>query len=216
MSSKKYSDQLRDPRWQRKRLEVLSRENFRCQECYSTERTLHVHHVLYRRDALPWEYADNELIVLCETCHESWHEDLSALTRALGTLTHYHREELIGYAEALHAFMGPVKQLRTQIAALAASEGQRPVGAIAALFAANAPMEQALEAFRELFSQSPRSIDDPWVFALGLIATGFEGLPGGWSAQFWHQFAAQAKQVRLTVRGEHYEEAAANVSAAAI
>ena len=28
-----YSEKLKDPRWQKKRLEILERDNFRCQYC---------------------------------------------------------------------------------------------------------------------------------------------------------------------------------------
>lgn len=64
-----YVDLLRDPRWQRKRLEVLERSNFTCDDCGSEERTLHVHHGHYFRGLKPWEYDLDELICLCDKCH---------------------------------------------------------------------------------------------------------------------------------------------------
>lgn len=64
-----YADKLRDPRWQKKRLEILQRDNFTCQHCHSTENQLHIHHVAYFKKE-PWEIDDKLLITLCEYCHE--------------------------------------------------------------------------------------------------------------------------------------------------
>lgn len=65
-----YSEVLRDPRWQKKRLEILSRDNFTCRSCDSTTETLNVHHCFYERHQKPWDYPDGSLVTLCETCHE--------------------------------------------------------------------------------------------------------------------------------------------------
>lgn len=70
MSGKSYSDLLKDPRWQRKRLEVLNDANWRCEECDNARDTLHVHHRIYRRGTNPWEYDKEELQCLCENCHD--------------------------------------------------------------------------------------------------------------------------------------------------
>lgn len=64
-----YSEKLRDPRWQRKRLEILQKYNFKCEACWSGEDTLHVHHTYYVKGREPWEYPDSSLEVLCENCH---------------------------------------------------------------------------------------------------------------------------------------------------
>jgi 5-methylcytosine-specific restriction endonuclease McrA len=42
-----YKEQLLDPRWQRRRLEILQRDEFTCQKCLSKDKTLHVHHIDY-------------------------------------------------------------------------------------------------------------------------------------------------------------------------
>lgn len=68
-SGKTYSEKLKDPRWQRRRLEILNRDNFTCQKCADTEKTLHVHHRWYKAGKEPWEYPDDILITLCESCH---------------------------------------------------------------------------------------------------------------------------------------------------
>ena len=70
-----YRQLLRDPRWQRKRLEVFQRDNWMCQQCKATDRTLHVHHLRYHTGFLPWEYQFDDLVTLCEICHEHQHAD---------------------------------------------------------------------------------------------------------------------------------------------
>jgi hypothetical protein len=65
-----YQQKLLDPRWQRKRLEILQRDNWTCQACLDTEHTLHVHHRYYQKDKNPWEYPPQSLVTLCAECHE--------------------------------------------------------------------------------------------------------------------------------------------------
>jgi len=64
-----YKKKLKDPRWQKKRLEVLSRDGWCCQNCGDKTTTLHVHHKSYGRKD-PWDYPLITLITLCENCHE--------------------------------------------------------------------------------------------------------------------------------------------------
>ena len=68
---KTYSELLRSPMWQKKRLEIMQRDNFTCQHCGCEGRELQVHHKIYHKDAKPWEYDDSELITLCDQCHEA-------------------------------------------------------------------------------------------------------------------------------------------------
>lgn len=69
-----YNEQIKSPHWQKRRLQILQRDNFTCQICGSTGKTLHVHHLCYRKDAKIWDYPDNTLITLCEDCHRMEHE----------------------------------------------------------------------------------------------------------------------------------------------
>jgi hypothetical protein len=64
-----YQEKLKDPRWQKKRLKILERDDWACQKCFDTESTLHIHHRYYRK-CEPWEYPDDALVTLCENCHE--------------------------------------------------------------------------------------------------------------------------------------------------
>jgi len=63
-----YSDKLKSPLWQKKRLEIFNRDKFKCRLCGDTETTLHVHHKSYS-GADPWEISNKELITVCEHCH---------------------------------------------------------------------------------------------------------------------------------------------------
>lgn len=64
-----YAKKLRDPRWQKKRLEILSRDHFTCNICADTETELHIHHKQYYDNYEPWEYDDEDLVTLCKHCH---------------------------------------------------------------------------------------------------------------------------------------------------
>lgn len=79
MSNKTYSEKLKDPRWQKKRLQILNRDEFTCQKCYDDESTLHVHHLHYFKGREPWEINSDFLITLCENCHNSEHEYFQAM-----------------------------------------------------------------------------------------------------------------------------------------
>lgn len=74
----KYSDKLKSPKWQKKRLEMLERDNFTCQCCGDTETMLHVHHKKYEWQRLPWEYPDSGLITVCNHCHLAIHAIMQA------------------------------------------------------------------------------------------------------------------------------------------
>lgn len=69
MSDSDYAEKLRDPRWQRRRLEIFQRDNWTCQLCSRADLELHVHH-LYRTTENPWEEPDLHLLTVCRLCHE--------------------------------------------------------------------------------------------------------------------------------------------------
>jgi RNA polymerase subunit RPABC4/transcription elongation factor Spt4 len=65
-----YAEKLQDPRWQKKRTQVLNRDNFTCKLCGDTKETLDVHHHLYEKGKDPWEYSDDVLDTYCRKCHK--------------------------------------------------------------------------------------------------------------------------------------------------
>lgn len=86
MATLTYKQQLLHPNWQRKRLEILQRDEFVCQCCYDDQSTLHVHHKRYVRGRMAWEYPDSELVTLCEGCHETMHATSDAAKAMLAAL----------------------------------------------------------------------------------------------------------------------------------
>ena len=71
-----YKEDLKSKNWQRRRLEVLSRDNFQCQSasCNRKCETLDVHHLFYLDYIKPWLYPTDLLITLCTTCHNKEHK----------------------------------------------------------------------------------------------------------------------------------------------
>lgn len=67
-----YQDALKDPRWRKKREEILRRDDGQCTEC-DNKKELEVHHKTYLpgRDS-PWDYPDFFLATLCRSCHEGY------------------------------------------------------------------------------------------------------------------------------------------------
>jgi hypothetical protein len=96
--ARSYAELLKDPRWQRKRLEVLQRDEWACTWCGQADVTLHVHHRKYLRGRPPWESPAKDLCTLCEICHADvtrWNRmarelledlDFAQLVRAVGYL----------------------------------------------------------------------------------------------------------------------------------
>lgn len=72
-----YAEMLKDPRWQKRKSEILTRDKFTCQLCGDTTNTLHVHHLRYIKGNNPWEYSDEDLLTLCEDCHNKTHEEIN-------------------------------------------------------------------------------------------------------------------------------------------
>ena len=65
-----YSDMLRDPRWQKKRLRIFERDDFQCQDCGYKDKPLQVHHIRYTPKSPPWDTDDDFLITVCDKCHK--------------------------------------------------------------------------------------------------------------------------------------------------
>jgi ribosomal protein S27AE len=65
-----YKEKLKDPRWQKKRLEILQRDQWVCKRCGNDKLMLQVHHRYYCNGSDPWEYPNDALLTLCRDCHE--------------------------------------------------------------------------------------------------------------------------------------------------
>lgn len=77
-----YTDKLRDPRWQKKRLEAMQRDNWACVDCGNKKSSLNVHHKKYKAGIAPWEYNLSDLETLCHICHAKHHGKKPKLTPA--------------------------------------------------------------------------------------------------------------------------------------
>jgi replicative DNA helicase len=66
-----YREKLKDPRWKKRRAEILERDGNACTECDSKKPSLEVHHKYYMPSIEPWDYPDEALQTLCGSCHET-------------------------------------------------------------------------------------------------------------------------------------------------
>lgn len=62
-----YGEKLKDPRWQRYRLELMGRDDFACRLCGDRSTTLNIHHLKYSGE--PWDAPAEFLWTLCADCH---------------------------------------------------------------------------------------------------------------------------------------------------
>lgn len=80
-----YGEKLKDPRWQKLRLEVMERDDWKCRVCFSEGSTLAVHHEKYT-GANPWDADPCDLVTLCEDCHTAMHNGtLEAMPPLVGS-----------------------------------------------------------------------------------------------------------------------------------
>ena len=82
-----YTEQLKHPNWQRKRLQILDASGFECSECGSKDKTLHVHHKRYIKGRKAWEYEDDVFTVLCEDCHLEAHQIKEEFDQIIASLS---------------------------------------------------------------------------------------------------------------------------------
>ena len=95
-----YTERLKDPRWQKKRLEIFQRDNFSCRNCKDTATSLTVHHLCYLPNVEPWDHPDILLLTLCDPCHGD-NREYDAIAK-LGRITRTLLEQMrIGLEESL-------------------------------------------------------------------------------------------------------------------
>ena len=79
-----YQEKLKDPRWQKRRLEVFNKAMWKCEDCWANDKELQVHHCYYIRSLQPWEHGDDLLICVCPECHKQRQEKEEAVHVAVG------------------------------------------------------------------------------------------------------------------------------------
>lgn len=65
-----YAEKLRDPRWQKKRLEILNLAKWQCEDCGTEKVELHIHHSHYLYGVDPWDHPGDLMTVVCKSCHK--------------------------------------------------------------------------------------------------------------------------------------------------
>jgi 5-methylcytosine-specific restriction endonuclease McrA len=75
-----YQEQIKSPAWQKKRLEILNRDKFKCLMCGDSETELHVHHLYYDRDLKIHEYDQECYVTLCKKCHVVAHKEIAKIS----------------------------------------------------------------------------------------------------------------------------------------
>lgn len=96
-----YSDKLKDPRWQRRRLEIMKRDNFSCVNCGDKETQLQIHHLEYSSN--PWDIEDDKLITLCEPCHGEFTRINSEIKLILSSIVAVDvMEEILSFLKIAH------------------------------------------------------------------------------------------------------------------
>ena len=68
-----YSGQLNDPRWKKKRVEILIRDKHKCRICNYFGSKVNIHHLKY--SGMAWDVSNDDLITLCNDCHSKLHTD---------------------------------------------------------------------------------------------------------------------------------------------
>lgn len=81
-----YQKKLQNPLWQKKRLEILQRDNFQCIQCGCDDKELHVHHRWYQFGKEIWDYPDSCFETLCFECHEYIEMCIKSATSDLQTM----------------------------------------------------------------------------------------------------------------------------------
>lgn len=86
LSKNEYYQRLKDPRWQKKRLDIMDRDNFSCQICGATKKTLNIHHKRYLVHKEIWDVPDSLLVTLCEDCHQQEAENLTSVVQDITSI----------------------------------------------------------------------------------------------------------------------------------
>jgi len=79
-----YVEKLKDPRWQKLRLEVFQRDGFACRICGAVNKPLNAHHSFYESGVEGvWDYDPRSIVTLCDDCHKEEHQYLAQVKSAL-------------------------------------------------------------------------------------------------------------------------------------
>jgi hypothetical protein len=100
MSKPTYYELLKDPRWQKKRLEIMEASGWQCVNCGTKNDSLNVHHGAYLKGLKPWEYPNRMLHCLCDECHTNAQAMMECLKAEIGAMNFDYLELLEAIAAA--------------------------------------------------------------------------------------------------------------------
>jgi len=103
MSNLEFMALYKDPRWQKKRLEILERDGYICQSCGAEDKTLHVHHQYYEYGKKPWEYPNKSLFCYCEDCHKRIEEEKKQILSLIKKMEPCDYSQVLGYITTMEA-----------------------------------------------------------------------------------------------------------------
>jgi hypothetical protein len=209
-----YWEQLRDPRWQKKRLEIMQRDEFICQSCGDAGKTLNVHHGYYAKGLAPWEYEDETLRTLCEDCHKMAEESLASLRQLIGKLDPATVDIVRGFASFFaEPAINDSPWLRLGIAYAArvdeedvhkATEAARGTVDLAALGREARRRSLVLSGIRQVLEQMDKPVEDPALAAqllrngprtLEIFARRLVGAPDpAWMAEYLSDVESHREQ----------------------
>lgn len=145
---KTYSELLRDPRWQKLRLKALEAAEWKCDHCEGGKETLNVHHRWYKKDAAPWEYEHDELQVLCEKCHKTFHDFKKSIDIVVGLLGPTELPVALGVLKSL--VLHHTQDMNLQI--------YNPLESVGASFICSAMEPSRQDRTREIFEVFARAV----------------------------------------------------------
>jgi hypothetical protein len=115
---KSYSEKLKDPLWQKKRLEVMERDGWQCVCCKDKASTLNCHHTFYDSSRMPWEYDGYEIVTLCQKCHLRVTAMTAHFGRVLGLMLHNDTQAFWNADMGISFMIGLSKSLNMRDAAI--------------------------------------------------------------------------------------------------
>ena len=168
--NKSYAAKLRDPRWQKTRLQIMERDKFACVSCDDATSELQVHHGYYVGTKEPWEYEHDSLWTLCGDCHAEADVARKHAVMLLGTVPPlvlsgaYH---IIFADKVAYSFVGPAFEGGAEFDKIAEKarrwlnkRAEKPptVGDAAKVFGTTKNPEGSLEGFIDRLSETRQTL----------------------------------------------------------
>jgi hypothetical protein len=116
--SDSFYQQYQDPRWQRKKYEIMAQRNWVCEWCGAKDRQLHVHHGYYEKDRAVWDYPNDSLYCLCDPCHRKANANKRDAQRALARIHPKHLSECMRRIDAFKQTLDDSDTGHFQVASL--------------------------------------------------------------------------------------------------